>query len=186
MQLSYAQLPRRRFGDVKLSRVFDHVSPAVGAAARAAADQLERLGIRHAFIGGIGVGAHGHVRSTDDVEFLVGEEAFEHHGALVTFKPGVPVNVGGVRIDYVSPANVGPAVEAALDAPVRSDGYPVAPIEVLVYTKLVARRRKDQADVVELAKSGADLRHVRGWLVANAADLVPLYDELVEQAEHER
>jgi hypothetical protein len=155
---------------------------------RRSAHARERLGIRHAFIGGIAVGAHGFVRNTDDVDFLVGEEAFERHGAmgdghLQAGRPGERRRRPH-RLRLAGQRRGGGG--GRLDAPDRSDGYPVAPIEVLVYTKLVARRRKDQADIVELVKSGADLRHVRGWLLANAADLVPLYDDLAEQAEAER
>jgi hypothetical protein len=171
---------------VDLSEALAFLAPAVRAAALEVEKRLSELGVRHAFVGAIAVGAHGHVRETADVDFLVGEEAFERHGDLVTFKPGVPIQVRGVRIDYLSPANLGPGVEACLDNPVLSDGLPVVPIEVLVYAKLVARRMQDQADVVGLVKKGADVPPIRAWLNEHAPDLVVLFDRLVQQAEEER
>ncbi len=43
-----------------------------------------------------------------------------------------------------------------------SEGLPIVPIEVLIYTKLMAKRWRDLADVVELVKAGADLNRVCG------------------------
>ncbi len=62
--------------------VFEFVSPRVRDAALKAAAQLTHLGVRHALVDGLAVGAHGYVRATKDVHFLVGDEAFEHHGSL--------------------------------------------------------------------------------------------------------
>jgi hypothetical protein len=72
----------------------------------------------------------------------VGEEAFEHHGPLVTFKAGVPIEVEGIRIDYLSPAALGPQLEAVLNNPPTSAGLAIVPVEVLIYMKLAAKRRK--------------------------------------------
>src|SRR5713226_5253507 len=117
MQRSYAQIPRRRVNLMDLKEVFRFVSPRVREAAVKTAAQLDHLGIRYALAGGLAVGAHGYIRATVDVDFLVGEEAFEHHGPLVTFKPGVPIEVGGVSIDYLSPMSLGPQLEEVLDHP---------------------------------------------------------------------
>jgi hypothetical protein len=85
-----------------IKEVFRFVSPKVRDAAIKTADQLNYLGIRHALAGGLAVGAHGYVRATTDVDFLVGEEAFEHQGSLVAFKAGVPIEVDGVRIATIA------------------------------------------------------------------------------------
>ncbi len=167
---------------MNLGDVFRFVAPRVRDAAVKTATQLDHLGIRHALAGGLAVGAHGYVRATADVDFLVGEEAFEHHGQLVTFKAGVPIEVDGIRIDYLSPVSLGPQVEEVLDHPPTSEGLAVVPIEVLVYMKLVAKRRKDQLDIIELVKAGADLKRVRRYLEQYACDLMPLFDELVNEA----
>src|SRR4030095_12699241 len=99
LQLSYAQIPRARVNVMDLRQVFQFVAPKVRDAALKTAGQLNHLGIRYALAGGLAVGAHGYVRATSDVDFLVGDEAFEHKGGLVTFKPGVPIEVNSVRID---------------------------------------------------------------------------------------
>lgn len=159
------------------------VSPKVRDAAIKTAAQLDRLGIRHALAGGLAVGAHGYIRATADVDFLVGEEAFEHHGVLVTFRPGVPIEVDGVRIDYLSPIALGAQLEDVLDAPAISQGLAVVPVEALIYMKLKARRRQDLLDVVELINAGASVRRVRLYIEQYASDLLPVFDELVEEAQ---
>ena len=61
---------------------------------RVASARLTELGVRHVLVGGLAVGAWGHARATKHVDFLVGEEAFEHHpGGLVTMKYGVPITI---------------------------------------------------------------------------------------------
>ncbi|MEW6213358.1 MAG: hypothetical protein AB1631_34000 [Acidobacteriota bacterium] len=182
MQLSYAQIPRRRASVMDIKEVFRFVAPRVRDAAIKTDEQLNRLGIRHALAGGLAVGAHGYIRATADVDFLVGEEAFEHHGSLVAFKAGVPIEVDGVRIDYLSPVALGPQMESALDHPPASEGLAIVPIDALIYMKLTAKRRKDLVDVVELVRVGADVNRVRDYLRQYADDLVPLFEELVEEA----
>lgn len=182
MHLSYAQIPRRSLNQMDLQEIFQFVAPKVRDAAIKTAAQLDHLGIRHALAGGLAVGAHGYIRTTTDVDFLVGEEAFEHHGLIVTFKAGVPIEVDGIQIDYLSPVSLGQQVEQALDQPLVSEGLAVVPIQVLIYMKLVAKRRRDQVDVVELIRVGADVKHVLGYLKEYAPDLVLLFDELVNEA----
>ena len=182
MQLSYAQIPRRQVDLMDLKEVFSFVAPRVREAAVKTADQLNHLGIRHALAGGLAVGAHGYIRATTDVDFLVGEEAFEHEGLVVAFKAGVPIEVDGVRIDYLSPISLGSQLEEVLDHPPVNEGLAIVPIEALIYMKLVAKRRKDLVDVIELVKVGADVKRVRDYLRQFAGDLVPLFEELVNEA----
>lgn len=182
MQLSYAQIPRRRMNFMNLKDMFRFVAPKVRDAVVKTAAQLDYLGIRYALAGGLAVGAHGYIRATTDVDFLVGQEAFEHHGLLVTFKPGVPIEVDGIRIDYLSSDSFGSQMEEVLDHPRISEGLAVVSIEGLIYMKLVAKRRKDLVDVIELIKVGADVKRVRHYLEQSACDLVPLFEELVNEA----
>ena len=182
MELSYAQTPRRPVNHMDLKEAFRFVPPQVRNAAIKTADQLNKLGIRHALAGGLAVGAHGYVRATTDVDFLVGEEAFEHLGSIIAFKSGVPIEVDGVRIDYLSPVSLGPQLEEVLDHPPSDEGIAIVPIEVLIYMKLSARRRRDMVDVVELVKAGADVIRVRKYLAQYAGDLLPSFDELVNEA----
>jgi hypothetical protein len=182
MQLSYAQIPRRAVNQMDIKEVFRFVAPRVREAAIKTAGQLNHLGIRYALAGGLAVGAHGYIRATTDVDFLVGEEAFEHQGLLVAFKAGVPIEVDGIRIDYLSPAALGRQLEEVLDHPPVDEGLAIVPIEVLVYMKLAAKRRKDLVDVIELIKVGTDVKHIQSYLQQYATDLLPLFDELVNEA----
>lgn len=182
MQMSYAQIPRRQVNLMDLTDMFRFVAPRVRDAAIKTAAQLDHLGIRYALAGGLAVGAHGYIRATTDVDFLVGEEAFDHQGLLVAFKAGVPIEVDGISIDYLSPTALGPQLEEVLDHPPMSEGLAVVPIEPLIYMKLVAKRRKDLVDVIELVKAGADLTRVREYLKQYAGDLLPLFEELVNEA----
>lgn len=166
-----------------LERVLHFVSAQVREAALQTAAQLDHLGIRFALAGGLAVGAHGYVRATDDVDFLVGEEAFEKVGLLVTFKPGVPIEVGGIKIDYLSAASLGDHLEAALDQAHHSQGVTVVPLAPLIYMKLVARRRKDLLDIVELLKRTARAREIRRYLAKHAPDTLPLFDDLLRESE---
>lgn len=182
MEFSYAQIPRRRVDQTDIKEIFGFVSPKVRDAAIKTAEQLSVLGIRHALAGGLAVGAHGYVRATTDVGFLVGEEAFEHQGSVVAFRAGVPIEVDGVRIDYLSPVSLGPQLEDVLDHPLMNEGLAIVPIEVLIYMKLAAKRRRDLVDVVELVKAGADVNRVRNYLQQYASDLVQSFEELVSEA----
>jgi len=182
MQFSYAQSARRTLDRMDLKEVFRFVAPQVREAALKTAHQLNQLGIRHALAGGLAVGAHGYIRATTDVDFLVGDEAFEHKGSVVAFKPGVPIEVDGVRIDYLSPISLGKQLEKVLDDPPVNEGLAIVPIEVLIYMKLMARRRRDLVDVVELVRAGANVNSVRDYLQQYAHDLVPTFEELANDA----
>ncbi len=140
-----------------LSQLRGVVAPEILTATEVASRKLREAGIPHALAGGLAVGAHGYPRTTDDVDFLVGDEAFLHHaGGLVTLK--VPlIAVGHVRIDLVS---IEPSKEEqeqlrpAIETPPESQQIPIVPLTALVYMKLKASRQKDIADLVELLKRG--------------------------------
>lgn len=145
-----------------------------------ASAKLTELGIRHVLVGGLAVGAWGHPRATKHVDFLVGEEAFEHHaGGVVTMKYGVPIQVGGVPVDLLSAATN--RCEDAL-AVAGTAGVPVAPIEVLIYLKLASPRPRDLADVIELIRLGVDRERIRTDLEARSPQLVERWDRAVADA----
>lgn len=162
-----------------LSLLDGTVAPKVLDALHAASRALTRLGVRHTLVGGLAVGAHGYPRATKDVDFLVGEEAFEHHeGGLVTMKPGVPIQVAGVAVDFLS---IGPDerhLEAAL-----ADEIVAAP--ALVYLKLKSPRSKDRSDVIEMVKAGLDVEQAREYLAAHKPELLPKLEEAVRIARAE-
>jgi hypothetical protein len=141
-----------------------------------AAAQLEKLDVPYVAIGGLAVGAYGAPRATKDVDFLVGEEAFEHHGPLVSFRPGLPISSGGVAVDPVSIGSDEDFLLETFDHPLRSRGVPVIGLAPLIYMKLTARRHQDLADVTRLLESGIDERPVRQYLSEHAPGLLPLFE----------
>jgi hypothetical protein len=147
---------------------------------RAASRALTALGVRHAVAGGLAVGAHGYRRNTQDVDLLVGEEAFERHsGGMVTLRPGVPIQVDGVSVDLLSASEGEAFLDQALTQPRTGDAVPVVSAGTLVYLKLKSTRLKDRADVVELVKAGLDLDGVRRYLGRNAPSFVARFEECV-------
>jgi hypothetical protein len=161
----------------------DVVSAKVLNAMQVASDALARMSVRHVVVGGLAVGANGWPRATRDVDFLVGEEAFEHHGGgLVTVRAGLPIQVGGVAVDCLSVRDDEPFLAAALAAPPGS----FAPAPVLVYMKLKSPRSKDRQDVIELIKVGIDVDACRSYLESNALQLVAKLDDAIRVARAEQ
>ncbi len=144
-------------------------------AAYDASRALAELGIPHAVIGGLAVGAHGAPRATKDVDFLVNEaDAFTGTMVLSSFKAGVPIAVRGVVVDYLTPEGSPHAAllrQGIVDAS-ESEGIPVVPLEQLIVMKLEAARRRDMDDVARLLEQ-ADLEdRVQRYLQKHAPDLI--------------
>jgi hypothetical protein len=157
----------------------DVVALKVLDAMRAASSALTRLGIRHVVVGGLAVGANGHPRATKDVDFLVGDEAFEHQpGGFVTLKPGVPIQVNGVAIDLLSVQAGDEHLATALEAPTGS----MIAAPQLVFLKLKSPRQKDRVDVIELIKAGIALEPCRAYLSKHAPTLSALFEDAVLKA----
>lgn len=155
------------------------VSSRILDAMKLASEALSRAGVRHVVVGGLAVGANGYPRATRDVDFPVGDEAFERHaGGLVTLRAGVPFQVAGVAVDFLSPEPAEPFLESTLTL---SPGS-IIDAPGLVYLKLKSPRLKDRVDVVELVKAGIDVAAVRDYLVANAPAQVPAFDDAVSRA----
>ena len=165
------------------------VAPEILRAAELASQKLREAHIPHALAGGLAVGAHGYPRTTDDVDFLVGDEAFEKHaGGLVTLK--VPlIAVGKVRVDLVSMDEAKDErrqLRGAIEEPPESEGVPIVPLPALVYMKLKAGRQKDIADLVELLKRGrVDLEALDQYLEEYAPDLLRRWERVKEIAARE-
>ncbi|HWL87139.1 MAG TPA: hypothetical protein VNO21_15145 [Polyangiaceae bacterium] len=167
-----------------LSLLEEVVAPAILDAMRVASAALTRLGVRHALVGGLAVGAHGHPRATKDVDFLVGEEAFEHHeGGLVTMKYGMPIQVRGVLVDFLS---IGEGEEhLAAGLALASDDVPVISAPALVYLKLKSPRSKDRVDLIEMVKAGLETAAVNVYLTTNAPGVLPKWESVVADARAE-
>lgn len=142
-----------------------------------ASAKYDALGVPYVAIGGIAVGAYGAPRTTKDVDFLVGEEAFVHHGPLVSFRPGLPIASGDVAVDPVSIGSDEEFLLTAFEHPAISNGVPIIGLAPLVYLKLAAGRRHDLDDVARLLEAGIDERAVRQYLKKHAPDLLARLDK---------
>lgn len=170
---------------VDLDRALAAVPPRVRRAAIEAHQVLNERGIPHLLVGGLAVGAHGYPYATQDVDFVVGDEAFEISGrGLVSFAPGVPISIGGVQVAYLSPDKRA-RIHEILESTRGSVELCIVPIEPLIYMKLVAGRQKDQAAIVGLLQSGADAEGIRAFIANAAPDLLPRLDRLIERARRE-
>jgi len=165
------------------------VAPEIIDAAHRASQKLHEAGIPHALAGGLAVCAHGYPRTTDDVDFLVGDEAFEkHEGGFVTLKLPL-IAIGSVRVDFVSiDESKGELrqLRPAVEEPPRSEGVPIVPLPALVYMKLKAGRQKDTADLVELLKRGqVDLEEMDQYLAEHAPEHLRRWQRVKEIAARE-
>lgn len=158
----------------------DVVHPRVLEAMRQASGAMKSLDVRHIVVGGLAVGANGYPRATGDVDFLVGDEAFDHHaGGVVTMR--VPIQVNGIAVDCLS---VG-ADEPHLTDAISVEPGSFAPAPVLVYLKLKSPRSKDRTDIIELIKAGIDVGECREYLAANSPRFVAAFDDAVRTARAE-
>ena len=107
----------------------------------------------------------------------MGDEAFEHHGPIVTSR--VPFQVGTVAIDAVHFPDA-----RFLDAelPLPGAGLTVISPGALAYMKLRAGRMRDRSDLAELVKAGLDLDAVRAYLGAHAPEMKEAFEKIVEAA----
>ena len=149
---------------------------------KTASNALRGAGIRHVVVGGLAVGAHGFPRATKDVDFLVGDEAFEQHAAgLVTLRAGVPFRVGTVPIDFLNAQPGEHFLTATLDA----DPGSIVGAGPLVYLKLKSPRHRDRTDIIELIKSGLDIDACRQYLAQYAPAFADQFESAVARARAE-
>lgn len=159
------------------------VAPEILSAMRSSSLQLARAGVRHVLIGALAVGAWGYPRASKDVDFLVGDEAFERHeGGILTMAPGVPIGAGGIPVDHLGVLPHENHLQEALSRPAIDGDLPIAPLEALIYLKLKSPRKKDEADVVELLRVN-DTKPVRLYLEKNAPDMLAKFDAAASEAQ---
>lgn len=169
------------YPDLKLLE--DVVAPAILDALRKSDEQLKKAGVRHALVGALAVGAYGYPRHSKDVDYLVGDEAYVHHGGgIVSIASGIPISVGNIAIDELSIRPDEPFLVEALEAAPESEGIRILPIEALIYLKLKSPRMKDAVDIIELFKAGADEHSIRTYMNAYAPTLAKKLDDLIKKA----
>lgn len=159
-----------------LDAALEGVKESVRSAFEATHERLAEMGIPHALVGGLAVGAHGYQYATQDVDWLVPDSAFDGT-VFITFKPGMIVSAYGVAIDYLTPtgpANVLVAMREALEASEAALGHVIViDEEPLVWMKLKAGRSKDSTAVVEMLRAGQiDTEAVFNFLVEAGDQLV--------------
>jgi hypothetical protein len=130
------------------------------------ADKLEAERIPYAIVGGMAVNAHGHARTTKDVDFLLNAEGFAAFSQLCVGKvfdrvPGRPRRfrdpANGVTFDFLItglyPGSGQPGPIAYPDPSAVAEVIEkrrVVNLATLIQLKLAARRYQDYADVVNL------------------------------------
>ncbi len=177
---------RQRRAGADLKPVAEVVSDRVWKAMVDSSHALNELGVGHALVGALAVGAHGWPRATKDVVFLVDDSAWIKTAAgLVVMRAGLPVEAHGVAVDTLSVRDDERHLLAAIQAPEISEGVPVAPVEVVFYLKLVSPRSRDRLDLIELVRAGVGVQSVRDYLDRHAPALRAKFDDIVQTAEAE-
>lgn len=166
--------PPDRPGAPNLNAELDQLPERFRAGVVAAAEAYRRAGVRAVLIGGLAAGAYGRPRSTKDIDFLVGDEAWDSAGIVISLKAGIPQEAAGVTVDNV-PIHIRyrALYERALSEAVESDvpGVRIARPEMLAVTKLEGGRSQDIAAVVDMLRAESiDLREL--------TDLVRPHDRL--------
>jgi hypothetical protein len=153
--------------------------PAYERAVREVSRMLSTAGIRHALVGALAANAYRtRPRTTEDIDFLVGDEAFEKHdGGFVTMRVPV-VEVDGIDIDQVPLTDALRVVEDGLNRAPVSDGVPIASLETIVVMKLLAGRTQDLADIEAIIESGADRELLRNEVHKAVPDRIATLERL--------
>ena len=124
--MTFSRRPLKKPG-ADLKPVGEVVSDRVWRAMVDASSLLTELGIGHALVGGLAVGAHGWPRATKDVDFLVDDTAWQKtESGLVVLRSGMPVQAHGVPVDTLSIRDDERHLQSAIDDAETSEGVPVA------------------------------------------------------------
>jgi hypothetical protein len=161
--------------------------PTFERAVREISRMLAEAGIRHALVGALAANAYRRrPRTTADIDFLVGDEAFqEHDGGFVTMRVPV-IEFDGIDVDQV-PLPVGLRIlEEGLNRAAHSEGVPIASVEMIVLMKLLAGRSQDLADIEAIIDSGADRDLLRDIVRQSAPERVPMLERLCDNVDRLR
>ncbi|RLB47352.1 MAG: hypothetical protein DRJ42_25585 [Deltaproteobacteria bacterium] len=154
------------------------VAPEVIEDAIEVGELLSRLAIPHALVGGLAVGLNGFPRSTKDVDYLVGPEAFETTSPLLVYRPELKDRIEMGVVDLLAVPDAFPCLAGQLAIPNPGEVHVIAP-EALVLMKLSANRPQDRADVTRLLGGGLDEGTVAAYLAEYAPGLLNRFAELL-------
>jgi len=152
-----------------------------------ASEALRAHNIAHVLIGGLAVGAHGYVRTTSDVDFLVTDTAFIKNASGFVLLRVPIISIGKVKVDMLAfeatDADT-PAFEREVLKRYKDSEYlQVVSMPTLVHLKLKANRQKDIADLIELLKIGSiDIEQIQEYLDNTAPRLSDKWKCVVRQA----
>jgi hypothetical protein len=174
-------------GLVSINNLKSIASPALHTAASEVSEMLRHSGVRHVVVGGVAVSCNGYARTTSNVDYAVGPCAFEYRNKALFLRADLPVKYLGIPIHYVAPSN--PFEQAMLEQylVIPDKGQvPILPIKPLVVMKLISRRHKDLADLVELLKRWVkEIEDIRAFVSENLPAQKGMFDELVACSESE-
>jgi hypothetical protein len=161
--------------------------PHYERAVREVSRMLSEAGIRHLLVGALAANAYrDRPRTTEDIDFLVGDEAFETHpGDFVTMRVPV-IEFDGIDIDQVPLTEHLRPIEPRLDNPDFSEGIPIASIDTIVLMKLIAGRTQDHADIEAILASGADRELLRAAVQKAAPQHCETFERLLVNADRNR
>lgn len=161
--------------------------PAYERAVREISRMLREAGIRHALVGALGANAYrNRPRTTEDIDFLVGDEAFQRHpGGFVTMRVPV-VEFEGIDVDQVPLTEALRVVEDDLNHAPVSEGVPIAPLATIVIMKLLAGRTQDLADVEAIIESGVDRELLRAGVEKAAPQRLEVLERLFGNVDRAR
>ena len=153
---------------------------------RMVSEIFRKMGVRHVVVGGLAVGANGYLRNTNNLDFLVDNNAFIFADKIVYVRRDLPIKYFCTRVNWVSMSpSEEPVFSKYLLLPAR-DQVPIMPIEPLIAMKLIAARHKDRTDIIELVKVRSDLTSITEFVSVNIPHLLPLLNKLILCAEEEK
>ncbi len=161
--------------------------PTYERAVREVSRMLAEAGIRHALVGALGANAYrSRPRTTEDIAFLVGDEAFQRHaGGFVTMRVPV-VEFDGIDVDQIPLTEALRVVEDGLNRAPVSEGVPIAAIDTIVVMKLLAGRTQDLADIEAIIGSGADRELLKTAIQKTLPDRADTLERLFRNVDRER
>lgn len=161
--------------------------PHYDRAVRQMSKMLSDAHVRHVLVGALGANAYrDRPRTTADIDFLVGDEAFETHpGGIVTMRVPV-VEIDGIDIDQVPLTESLRVVEDGLENPHFSEGVPMARVDTIVVMKLLAGRHQDLADIEAIVASGVDREPLRAVVQKAAPERSEMLERLFNNVDRSR
>ena len=173
-------------GIASINNLHAHIAENLILATKRTSEILRRAGIRHVLAGGVAVSCNGYSRTTNNIDWAVGKCAFEFRDQDL-FLRELPIKCMGVPIHYVAPTNPFEQMmlEKYLVVPAPGE-VPVLQLGPLVVMKLIGRRHKDCADMIELFKRRLpELSELRVFVKDNLPSQVEQLDNLIACAEAE-